>query len=43
MRLHIKLQTNRFPISYRMMMVSFIKEALKLSDRRIFSTDIPRK
>ncbi|MDH2881410.1 CRISPR-associated endoribonuclease Cas6 [Bacillus cytotoxicus] len=36
MRLHIKLQTNRFPISYRMMMVSFIKEALKLSDAEYF-------
>ncbi|MFJ8526823.1 CRISPR-associated endoribonuclease Cas6 [Bacillus sp. NPDC094106] len=36
MRLNIKLQTDRFPLSYRMMMVSFIKEALKLSDVAYF-------
>lgn len=35
-RLNIKLHTDRFPLSYRMMMVSFIKETLKLSDPAYF-------
>lgn len=36
MRLHVKLSAKRFPLKYRMMIVSLIKEALKTSDEAYF-------
>ncbi|MDG4656924.1 CRISPR-associated endoribonuclease Cas6 [Ectobacillus antri] len=36
MRIHIKFQTQTFPLKYRMMIVSLIKEALQLSSKEYF-------
>jgi len=36
MRLQVKLSTDRFPLQYRMMIVSLVKEALKASDEAYF-------